>query len=325
VIGALSAVVPAEDPNRFIIAQQVPPAKPAPVAPGKPGVPTPPGRSYYGTTRSSQPVYLLATPGGTGRLQLPIGLVVSVRERGPQHSKIETDGLIRVTGWVPTPVLGLRVKKNTQVLSAPGGKRFGEVAAGTLVHVAQVQGAHAKVVFTGYLPLEAWVLRQDLTTAPTSYASLSGRYPGGSLMVVSEGPLHAGPDGAVVARALDEGRVYRVSVVGQWSQIAMYDYSRVGIMVWVPTSRLRWGGYPWFGTGYNNHNCKPGTSGNMVALTRFRLYAEPDDAWPSIVVEPTARFNVQADRRGWVRVLGDSCLQFTAYAEDRPGDFTSAR
>jgi hypothetical protein len=237
-------------------------------------------------------------------------------------ARVETAGLIRVIGWVPTVTLGLRVQKNTSLYGRPGGKALGEVAAGQLVHVIKTTGTWAQVRLMGYVPLESYIKRKDLGIAATTYRRLSGRYPGGSPMVVSAGPVHQSADGPRAGRIADEGRVYRVRVVGRWSQIAMYDYSRVQLRVWVPTSRLRWGGYPWYGSGYNRYNCKVGTSGSQVALAEFKVYAARDDAWPNIRIMPNARFNVAQDRDGWVRISSHSCITFNAYAEDRPGDWT---
>jgi hypothetical protein len=247
---------------------------------------------------------------------------MTVVQPGPKWTQVETSGLIRVRGWVPSVVLGLRVQRNTSLYGAPGGKSLGEVAMGQLVHLVKVQGPWARVRFMGYLPLEAWVKRGELGTGPTSQGRLRGRFPGGSSMVVSAGPIHGAANGARIGELTDEGRIYRVRVVGRWSQIAMYDYSRIELQAWVPTDRLRWGGYPWYGTGYYTSNCKVGQSGSQVALAGFKVYATRDDAWPTIRILPGARFNLAASRNGWVQISSASCISFTAFAEERPGDWT---
>lgn len=312
------------NPNARIVVQDVPPApKKKAKKKVKPKI-TPSyryRRRYYGSSRRSSPLYLRAAPKGADIIRLNIGIVVNVVKRGPTWSQVETGGKIRVKGYVPNVTLGLRVQKKAKLFGRPGGKSIGEVSAGVLVQVIKTTGAWAQVRLMGYLPVSVYLKRKLLSVKSSSYGYLRGRYPGGSTMVVSAGPLHAKPGGAVVARALDEGRIYRVTVLGKWSQIAVYDYSHVSLRVWVPTARIRWGRYPWYGSGYRQRNCVTATSGSMASLAKFRLYAEKDDAWPTITVMPGARFNVVNDREGWVRVSVYSCLNFTAYAQDRPGDW----
>ena len=307
-------------PNQRLIVQDLPP-KPA-VKGVKIVAPARRWGRYSGTSRRSQPLYLLDGPDGSKTIKLRVGLVMNVLQRGPKFTKVETGGGIRVSGWVPNVVLGLRVQGTAKLYSRPGGPSFGEVGMGMLVHVEKEMGAYARVQVMGYVPLRCFMRRKDLDVKATGYKSMPRRYPGGSAMVLSAGPVHSKSGGPAVGQALDEGRIYRIRVLGRWSQIAWYDYSRVHAQVWVPTTRLRWGSYPHYGNGYNRYNCKPGTSGSQVALASFKLYAARDDAWPTIRVMPNARFNVIKDRDGWVKITSHSCLTFTGYAPDRPGDWT---
>jgi hypothetical protein len=249
---------------------------------------------------------------------------MSILKPGPRWTQVETSGRIRVTGWVPTPVLGQRVQKNTQLYGGPGGKPIGEVAMGQLVHVIRTHGEFALVRLMGYLPLDVWLKWAELGTGATSYGRLQGRYPGGSSMVISAGPIHSAADGPKTGDIQDEGRIFRVRVSGRWSQVAMYDYSRIELTFWVPTARLRWGGYPWYGTGYYTANCEVGQNGSYVALTEFKAYAAKDDAWPNIRILSGARFNISSVGGGWMQLSGSGCISFTSFVEDRPGDWSPA-
>lgn len=311
------------DKDMLLVVQLVPP-KPTPK-----GAKVTPSRyghySRYSATRRSTTLYLRSTPGGSAITALPVGVKVRVLKKGKTHSRVETGGKIRVSGYVPNVVLGLRVKDKAKIYGRASGKSVGEISRGQLVHVERLQGKWARVQVLGYVPLRCWMLRSQLTLKPTRYGGrIRSRYPGGSQMNVTAGKIHSKPGGPVIATALDEGRIYRVRVQGRWSQIAMYDYSRVDVRGWVLTERLSWRGSPWYGNGYRQNNCTAGTSGSQVALAAFKLYAQLDDAWPTIRVMPNARFNVYKQKNGWVRVTSYGCLSFTGYAEDRPGGWASS-
>jgi len=311
---------PPEDPSLRIVVSEVPPAPPRPHR----GTSSRPAgrRHYYGYTRQPTPLYLRKTPGGEKILRLKVGLLLRLLRSTRAGSEVETAGLIRARGWVPSVTLGLRVQRVASLYSRPGGKRIGRVAPGQLVHLAAVRGGWARVRLMGWLPIECWMRRRDLSTAKNgAYRSMRSHYPGGSAMVVSAGPLRGTPGGPVWARAMDEGRVYRVRVSGSWSLVAMIDYRRVDLRLWVKTERLRWGGYPYFGSGYQSSNCVAGASGDHVALSSFSVYAARDDAWPTIRILPKARFRVSSAGDGWVRIYSYGCLRFSAYAERRAGDY----
>lgn len=281
-------------------------------------------RRYFGYTRRPTPLYLRKTPDGEKTFLLKLGLVMRLLRTRRGWAEVETAGLIRAKGWVPAVTLGLRAKRVASLHARPGGARIGRVASGQLVHVVRRRGAWAQVRLMGWLPVVCWMKRSDLGTATASTGSLSSRYPGGSAMVVSAGPVHARLGGPVVAKAMDEGRVYRVRVSGRWSQVAMLDYRRVDLRFWVPTERLRWGGYPSFGSGYQRTNCVAGSVGDHVALSSFSVYAARDDAWPTVKILPKARFRVTPAGNGWVRIYSYGCLRFSAYAEERVGDYAPA-
>ncbi len=325
---ARPAVRPAAEDLRLIVSMQ-PPAPPK-ARPGKAGAKAskPAGASRYrhhgGYSRRSTPLYLRARPDGEATIRLRVGLHMKVLERRGGWSRVETAGLIRVRGWVPTSTLGLRVQQSSKLYGRPGGAPIGEVAGGHLVHVVHVRRGWARVRLMGYLPLECWMKGADLGAATARYSRLNGRYPGGSAMVVSPGTLHGAAKGSAVGRVVDEGRVYRLRVLGRWSEIAVYNYSRIKLRAWVPTSRLRWGAYPWYGSGYSNYHCQVGRSGNRLALAELKVYAARDDAWPTIRILPNARFNVAPDRPGWVRISSYGCISFVAYAQNRPGDWSPA-
>jgi hypothetical protein len=315
--------------QRLIVSMQPPPPAPkkkakAPAAKGGKARRVLPYRRYGGYSRRATTLYLRDRPDGAAIVQLRIGLHMTILERRGRWSRVETAGLIRVRGWVPSVTLGLRVQRTAKLYGRPGGKPLGKVAGGHLVHVARLRAGWARVRLMGYTPLECWMKRADLGIATASYSRLKGRYPGGSAMVVSPGAVHASANGPAVAKVSDEGRVYRVRVTGRWSRIAVYNYSRVQLEGWVPTFRLRWGSYPWYGSGYSNYHCQVGRSGSRVALAEFKVYAARDDAWPTIRILPNARFNVSPDRPGWVRITSYSCISFVAYAQDRPGDWSPA-
>lgn len=311
------------DKDMLLVVQLVPPKaakKGAKVTPPRYGT-----YSRYSATRRAKPLYLRSTPGGSAITALPVGVQVRVLKKGKTHSKVETGGKIRVSGYVPNVVLGLRVQNKAKIYGRAGGKSVGEISRSQLVHVEKLQGKWARVQVLGYLPLRCWMQRKELSIQATRYGGrVRSRYPGGSKMNVTAGKVHSKPGGPVIATALDEGRIYRVRVQGRWSQIAMYDYSRVDIRGWVLTERLSWRGSPWYGNGYRQKNCTAGTSGSQVALSAFKLYAQLDDAYPTIRVMPNARFNVYKNKNGWVRVTSYGCLSFNGYAEDRPGGWASS-
>lgn len=307
----------------LLVVQMVPPMPPKKGAKQKP--PRYGYYSRYSATRRSKTLYLRSTPGGSAVSVLPVGVIVRVLKKGKTHSKVETGGKIRVSGYVPNVVLGLRVQDKAKIYGRAGGKSFGEVSRSHLVHVEKIQGKWARVQVMSYVPLRCWMKRSQLSIKATRYGGrIRSRYPGGSQMNVTAGKIHSKPNGPVVGHAVDEGRIYRVRVMGRWSQIAMYDYSRIDVRGWVLTERLSWRGSPWYGNGYRTSNCTAGTSGSQIALSGFKLYAQLDDAWPTIRVMPNARFNTLRQKNGWVRVTSYGCLRFTGYAEDRPGDWSSA-
>jgi hypothetical protein len=281
-------------------------------------------RRVRGYSRRARPLYMRNRPSGRPTTKLRRGLVVNVIERKGDWTQVQTAGLIQVRGWVPSVVVGLRVQEPSKLYDRPGGKAIGRAAASQLVHVEKSRGKWMRVRLMGYLPVRCWMKKEDLGTKKTRYRRLKGSYPGGSSMVVSAGPLHGSAKGRVVARALDEGRVYRKRVVGRWSLIWMYDYRRVRLKAWVPTDRLRWGRYPYYGSGYSNYSCRLGRSGRYVALTDLKIYAQRDDAWPSVTIKRGARFNLRSARNGWVRVTSRSCIRLSAYAERRPGAWARA-
>lgn len=311
------------DKDMLLVVQMVPPKPPKKGAKHKP--PRHGRYSRYSATRRSKTLYLRSTPGGSAVTALPVGVKVRVLKKGKTHSRVETGGKIRVSGYVPNVVLGMRVQDKAKLYGRAGGKSIGEVSRSHLVHVEKLKGQWARVQVLGYVPLRCWIKRSQLSVTPTRYGGrIRSRYPGGSQMNVTAGTIHVKPGGAVIATALDEGRIYRVRVMGRWSQIAMYDYSRLDVRGWVLTDRLSWRGSPWYGNGYRQQNCTAGTSGSQLALSAFKLYAQLDDAWPTIRVMPNARFNIYRQKDGWVRVTSHGCLRFTGYAEDRPGDWSSA-
>ncbi len=312
------------DPRDMLLVVQQQPPKP-PKKGAKPVVPRYGSFSRYSASRRSQTLYLRSTPGGSTVTALPVGVKVRVIKRGRTHSKVETGGLIRVTGYVPNVVLGLRVQDRAKLFGRVGGKAVGEVSRSQLVHLEKVRGVWARVQIMGYVPLRCWIKRKALGLSPTGYGGkVTRRYPGRNQMTMAPGKIRTRPNGPVAAVAMDEGRVFRISVKGRWSQVAMYDYSRLSLRGWVLTERLSWRASPWFGTGYRRSNCSAGTSGNRVALSSFKLYAQMDDAWPTIRVMPRARFNVYRQANGWVRITSRGCLSFSGYAEDRAGDWLSA-
>jgi hypothetical protein len=309
--------------DMLLVVQLVPPKPP------KKGVKVKPSRggrySRHNATRRSKTLYLRSTPGGSAVTALPVGVKVRVLKKGKTHSKVETGGGIRVSGYVPNVVLGMRIQEKAKLYGRAGGKHIGEISRSQLVHVEKLGPKWVRVQVLGYIPLRCWIKRKVLSVQPARYGGrIRSKYPGGSKMNLTAGKVHAKPGGPVVATALDEGLIYRVRVMGRWSQIAMYDYSRVGLRGWVLTERLSWRGSPWYGTGYRQKNCTAGTSGNQVALSAFKLYAQLDDAWPTIRVMPNARFNTYRQKNGWVRITSRGCLSFTGFAEDRPGDWSSA-
>ncbi len=311
------------DKDMLLVVQMVPPKPP------KKGAKVKPSRggrySRHSASRRSKTLYLRSTPGGSTVTALPVGVKVRVLKKGKSHSRVETGGKIRVSGFVPNIVLGLRVQDKAKIYGRAGGKHIGEISRSQLVHVEKLQGKWARVQVLGYLPLRCWIQRTALSLKPTRYGGrVRSRYPGGSKMNLTAGTVHAKPGGPVVATALDEGLIYRVRVMGRWSQIAMYDYARVDLRGWVLTERLSWRGSPWYGTGYRANNCIAGTSGTQIALSAFKLYAQLDDAWPSIRVMPNARFNAHRQKNGWMRITSRGCLSFTGYAEDLPGNWSSA-
>ncbi len=309
--------------DMLLVVQMVPPKPPKKGA--KQAKPRYGYYSRYSATRRSKTLYLRSTPGGSAVTALPVGVTVRVLKKGKTHSKVETGGKIRVSGYVPNIVLGMRVQDKAKIYSKAGGKSVGEISRSQLVHLEKVQGKWARVQVLGYVPLRCWIKRKQISIKATRYGGrIRSRYPGGSQMNVTAGKIHSKPNGPVTAVALDEGRIYRVRVMGRWSQIAMYDYSRVDVRGWVLTERLSWRGSPYYGNGYRTSNCTAGASGSQIALSAFKLYAQLDDAWPTIRVMPNARFNVYRQKNGWVRITSYGCLSFTGYAEDRPGDWTSA-
>ncbi len=217
--------------------------------------------------------------------------MVRVLKKGKTHSRVETGGKIRVSGYVPNVVLGMRVQNKAKLFGRAGGKHVGEISRSQLVHVEKLQGQWARVRLLGYVPLRCWVKRKVLSIKATRYGGrIRSRYPGGSKMNLTAGKVHAKPGGPVIVTALDEGLIYRVRVMGRWQK-----------------------------------NCIAGVSGSQIALSAFKLYAQLDDAWPTIRVMPNARFNIYRQKNGWVRITSRGCLSFTGYAEDRPGDWSSAR
>jgi hypothetical protein len=95
--------------DMLLVVQLVPPKPP------KKGVAVPPPSGYshysrYSATRSSTTVYLRSTPGGSAVTALPVGVEVRVLKKGKTHTRVETGGRIRVSGYVPNIVLGLRVQ-----------------------------------------------------------------------------------------------------------------------------------------------------------------------------------------------------------------------
>lgn len=311
------------DKDMLLVVQLVPPKPPKKGA--KPKPPRYGRHSRYSATRKSKTLYMRSTPGGSAVTALPVGVKVRVLKKGKTHSKVETGGKIRVSGYVPNVVLGLRVQDKAKLYARAGGKPIGDISRSQLVHVEKIKGQWVRVQMLGYVPVRCWIKRKMLSVSPTRYGGrIRSRYPGGSKMNLTAGKIHSKPSGPVVATALDEGLIYRVRVMGRWSQIAMYDYSRVDLRGWVLTERLSWRGSPWYGSGYRQANCTAGISGSQLALSAFKLYAQLDDAWPTIRVMPNARFNVHRQKNGWVRITSPGCLSFTGYAEDRPGDWTSA-
>jgi hypothetical protein len=267
------------------------------------------------------PITLLSRPRGPGIAQLRVGTLIRVLERRKDHAKVETLGLIRIQGSLPRTAVGYRIQKTSSLFARPGGPAIGRVVVGMLANVEKCSGAYCRVQLMGYLPIRCYIKRTSLGVKPRGTSRLRVRARRGRRLVLKAGPLYASKAGRMIAQVTRPGRVYRITRSGRWSQIRMYDAARIDLVAWVESSRLHRGRAPYYGPGYGRYNCRTGTSGTHVALSRFNAYAARDDAFPSIDISPKARFNVRKGRNGWVRIHGQSCAVFTAHALDRPGDF----
>lgn len=267
----------------------------------------PSSRRGRGTGR---PLWLWADPQGHEPLcRFRTGTVV--RRTGNARKNlvpVQTIGSLHVAGYLPMAALGFRVSSDTHVLGSPKDTDvIGKISGGILVHVVRRRGHFALVNIMGYSQILVWIDARKLTTADATQASSFG-YVSGATRLVRPGPIFSKPNGRIIARVPALSRVRQRQMSGKWRKIMVGDGYHVRIEGWVPSKRIRYG---YYGVNTGGSSFVPkryaNIRGSQVATQRFGVYAQMDDAFPILWLEPGTRFSVStlSDPR-WARIVINS-------------------
>jgi len=221
---------------------------------------------------------------------------------------VRTTGLLHIAGYLPATALGLRVLEDTTLLGSPRGTDVvGKISGGVLVHVVRRRGRFALVRVMGYSQILVWIDARKLTTADAKRASSFG-YVSGSTRLIRPGPLFSKPNGRVIARVPALSRVRQRQSSGKWRKVMVGDGYHVRVAGWVPSKRIRYG-YHGANTGGSSFVPKRYvfTRGSQVATQRFGVYAQIDEAFPILWLEPGTRFSVSTlSDPHWARIVIDT-------------------